>query len=132
MKCIKKSYMNGGSYEPTNRDMRDSDRASRESYRMARPERRMQRNYEDIDRLLGSLEGYDPEDTAKRDMIMRKIIPMLAGVAAVPATAAAYGGMQDARNQFVKNRNPLSNESMDLNALQKILIDLFGIGAGGQ
>jgi len=99
---------------------------------MARPERRMQRNYEDIDRLLGSLEGYDPEDTAKRDMIMRKIIPMLAGVAAVPATAAAYGGMQDARNQFVKNRNPLSNESMDLNALQKILIDLFGIGAGGQ
>lgn len=124
--------MNGGSYEPTNRDMRDSDRASRESYRMARPERRMQRNYEDVDRLFDALESYDPEDTAKRDMILRKIAPMVAGVAALPAGAAAYGAMSDARNQFVKNRNPLSNEDMDLNALQRVLIELFGIGVDGQ
>ena len=127
MKSIKK-YMDGGYADPTNRDMRESDRASRESFRMARPERRMQREYEDVDRLLGGLEGYDPEEQMRMDMIIRKIMPMIAGAAAVPAGAAAYGAMSDARNQFVKNRNPLSNESMDLNALQRILVDIFGIG----
>lgn len=126
---IHKYNMGGEMGEPTNRDMRESDRASRESFRMARPERRMQREHEDVDRLLSSLEGYDPEDQEKRDM-MKKILAMLGGAAALPVGAAAYGGVQRARNEIVGNKDPRygGDGRLDLSPLERILMQLFGTG----
>jgi hypothetical protein len=134
MKCMKKYADGGMTGGPSNRDMRDLDRASRESYRMARPERRLARNREDVGRLLADLEGYDPHSQINRN-IARKIAALGTVGSAIPAAITLKEGLKQARRDAWRGRDT-SNEEYDywgtstkeLSDLQKLLLDMFGIG----
>ena len=130
MKCMKK-YADGGMMGgPSNRDMRESDRASRESYRMARPERRLARNREDVGRLLDDIEGYDPQSQINRNMA-RKIAAMTLGAAALPVGIGLNNAIDNARRMAMRGRYDTIfgnyTNKQELNAMERLLIDIFGI-----
>ena len=120
--------------DPTNRDMRESDRASRESYRMARPERRLGRNREDVIRLLDDLEGYDPDSQIRREM-GRKIAALGLGAAAIPVGVGLNNAVNSARGRAMLGRSntifDAGNSIQDLSAIERLLIDIFGMGGRG-
>lgn len=131
-----KKYYGGGVMdgEPTNRDMRESDRASRESYRMSRAERRLGRNREDVDRLLADLEGYEPESQDRRDMA-RKMAALGLGAAALPVGVGMKNAINDARSRAMMGRSntifDAGNSIQDLSAIERLLIDILGMGGRG-
>lgn len=128
-----KKYYGGGVMdgEPTNKDMRESDRASRDSYRMARAERRLGRNREDVSRLLADLEGYEPESQDRRDMA-RKIAALGLGAAALPVGVGMKNAINDARSRAMMGRSntifDAGNSIQDLSAIERLLIDILGMG----
>ncbi len=80
-----KRYQNGGA---TNKEMRESDRASRESYKKSKPERKISRKSKSSADLLKRLESYNPAKEEKKKTA-KKFAGMAAGVGALAASAPA-------------------------------------------
>ena len=85
-----KKYQKGG---VTNKEMRESDRASKESYKKSKPERKISRKSKSSADLLKKLESYNPAKEEKKKT-GKKFAGMAAGVGALaasgPAMARAY------------------------------------------
>jgi hypothetical protein len=80
-------YQNGGA---TNKEMRESDRASRESYKKSKPERKISRRSKSSADLLKKLESYDSAKEERRKTA-KKFAGMAAGVGALAASGPAMG-----------------------------------------
>lgn len=105
-----------------------------ENRRYSRPERRIARNREDVGRMLGDLEEYDPESQDRRDM-MRKIAALGMGAAALPVGVGLNNAVDNARARAMLGRaNTIfdaGNTIQDLSAIERLLIDVFGMGGRG-
>ena len=82
-----KKYQKGG---VTNKEMRESDRASRKSYKKSKPERKISRKSKSSADLLKRLESYDPAKEESKKTI-KKFAGMAAGVGALAAAGPAMG-----------------------------------------